>query len=86
MIWPLNRPVHPDDAFLGILQDTIAKIASAIAVFEPVYLIATPFNWANARARIISKVTLSQIAALAPLLAKANPTRLMSFIMSSICS
>ena len=31
MQWPVSRKVHPNAAFLDLLQDTIADIANAIA-------------------------------------------------------
>ena len=61
MMWPVNRRVHPDAEFLDILQDTIAEITSAIAEFEPIYLMAHPDDWANARARVSARVTLWDI-------------------------
>lgn len=36
MQWPVSRAVHPDSAFLDMLQQTIADAANAIADFEPV--------------------------------------------------
>ncbi len=61
MMWPVNRRVHPDLELLNILQDTIAEIASTIAEFETVYLCAHPDDWANAKARVSSKVKLWDI-------------------------
>jgi agmatine deiminase len=40
MQWPVNREVHPDADFLFDLQSTIADIASTIAEFEPVVMLA----------------------------------------------
>jgi agmatine deiminase len=40
MQWPVNRSVHDDADFLYDLQATIADIASTIAEFEPVVLMA----------------------------------------------
>jgi agmatine deiminase len=40
MQWPVNRTVHDDADFLFDLQGTIADIASTIAEFEPVVMLA----------------------------------------------
>jgi agmatine deiminase len=40
MQWPVNPQVHPDADFLFDLQSTIADIASTIAEFEPVVMLA----------------------------------------------
>jgi agmatine deiminase len=40
MQWPVNQAVHDDAGFLFDLQSTIADIASTIAEFEPVVLMA----------------------------------------------
>jgi agmatine deiminase len=40
MQWPVNRAVHDDADFLFDLQATIADIASTIAAFEPVVMLA----------------------------------------------
>jgi len=39
MQWPVSQRVHPDAAFLRILQQTIADIANIIADFEPVVML-----------------------------------------------
>ncbi len=40
MQWPVNRTVYDDADFLSDLQGTIAAIASTIAAFEPVVMLA----------------------------------------------
>jgi agmatine deiminase len=40
MQWPVSREVHPDADFLSDLQATIADVASTIAEFEPVVMLA----------------------------------------------
>lgn len=49
MQWPASRVVHPDKAFLRILQQTIADIANAIAEFEPVAMLASKSDMKQAR-------------------------------------
>jgi len=49
MQWPVNRQVHPETAFLDILQRTIADIANAIVAFEPVTLLMAAGDRASAR-------------------------------------
>ncbi len=39
MQWPVSRIVHPDAAFLELLQLTIAEIANTIVEFEPVVML-----------------------------------------------
>lgn len=39
MQWPVNRRVHPDRVFLGMLQQAIADIANTIAEFEPTVML-----------------------------------------------
>lgn len=61
MMWPAARTVHPEKAFLNILQQTIADIANAIAQFEPVILLAAPSDQARAKTMLSSNVTLWDI-------------------------
>jgi agmatine deiminase len=49
MMWPVNRAVHPDKAFLGYLQQTIADIANTIVEFEPVIMLASAGDHARAQ-------------------------------------
>jgi agmatine deiminase len=58
MQWPVSRQVYPDAGFLSQVQDTIARIAGAIAAFEPVILLAHPDDHATARARVPGGVAL----------------------------
>lgn len=57
MQWPVNRTVHDDADFLHDLQATIAAIASTIAAFEPVVLLA-----AAEHHKAISKLVSGQVA------------------------
>lgn len=61
MQWPSNRKVHPERAFLDILQQTIADIANTIAEFEPVVLLAAKEDHAAARKRLSATVELWDI-------------------------
>lgn len=61
MQWPVNREVHPDKAFLDILQQTIADIANAIAGFEPVVMLAAKADHALARSLLSNAVELWDI-------------------------
>ncbi len=56
--WPVSRAVHPDRAFLEILQETIADIANAIAEFQPVVMLAGAEHHGGARALLSEAVTL----------------------------
>ena len=58
MQWPSNRQVHPETAFLDVLQQTIADIANTIAEFEPVVLLAAKEDHAAARKRLSAAVEL----------------------------
>lgn len=61
MQWPVNRKVHPEKAFLKILQQTIADIANAITEFEPVVMLAAKDDHAHARSYLASAVDLWDI-------------------------
>lgn len=87
MMWPVNRSVHPERAFLEHLQRTIAEIANAIAQFEPVILLAAPSDHARAKRLLSSKVTLWDIATedlwardAGPLIAHQGAERVVSHI------
>ena len=62
MQWPVNRRVHDDADFLYDLQGTIAKIANAIAQFEPVVMLAAAQYHREIRRRVSSSVELWDIA------------------------
>jgi len=49
MMWPVSRKVHPEKAFLDVLQHTIADIANAIAALEPVIMLAAASDQAHAK-------------------------------------
>jgi agmatine deiminase len=61
MQWPVSRHVYADPVFLGIVQQTIADIANAIAEFEPVTMLAASDDHADARAKLSTNVILWDI-------------------------
>lgn len=61
MQWPVSRKVHPDRRFLEILQRTIAEIASTIAAFEPVVVLAARDDHAAVRRLVTDGVDLWDI-------------------------
>ena len=62
MQWPVSRRVYPDAAFLREIQKTIARIANAIAEFEPVTMLAAKSDHARARRHLAQKVELWDVA------------------------
>ncbi len=61
MQWPVNPEVHPDADFLFDLQGTIADIASTIAEFEPVILLAAAEHHKAIKKLVSSNVELWDI-------------------------
>lgn len=61
MQWPVNPVVHDDPDFLYDLQATIAAIASTIAGFEPVVLMAAAKHHRAIRKRVSGNVELWDI-------------------------
>ena len=61
MMWPVNRAVHPERAFLEYLQQTIANIANAIAAFEPVVMLAAASDQGPAKKLLSGNVELWDI-------------------------
>lgn len=61
MQWPVNRKVHTDGVFLGMLQGTIAKVANSIAEFEPVVMLMGKPHHAAARKKLSAKVEIWDI-------------------------
>ena len=61
MQWPVSRKVYRDRYFLGMVQQTIADIANAIAEFEPVIMLADASNYSAARKKLSGKVDLWDI-------------------------
>lgn len=61
MQWPVNRRVYSDRIFLEMVQRTIARVANAIAEFEPVVMLAAADDHAAARALLSKNVTLWDI-------------------------
>ena len=53
MQWPVDTNIHPDRAFLDILQQTIADIANSIVEFEPLTILAASEDQRRAR-RLLS--------------------------------
>ena len=62
MQWPVNRKVHDDADFLYDLQATIADIASTIAAFEPVVLLAAAEHHKAIKKLVSGQVELWDIA------------------------
>lgn len=61
MQWPVNRTVHDDADFLYDLQATIAEIASTIAEFEPLVMLAAAEHHKAIRKRVSGQVELWDI-------------------------
>ena len=61
MQWPVNRTVHEDADFLFDLQAAIAEIASTIAEFEPVVLMAAAEHHKAIRKLVSGRVDLWDI-------------------------
>lgn len=61
MQWPVNRTVHDDADFLFDLQATIADIASTIAEFEPVVMMAAARHHKAIRKLVSGQVELWDI-------------------------
>ncbi|WP_415920824.1 agmatine deiminase family protein [Tateyamaria sp. SN6-1] len=61
MMWPASRGVYRDPVFLRMVQRTIAEIASTIASFEPVYLLADASLHPQIRKQVSGSVTLWDI-------------------------
>lgn len=61
MQWPVNPAVHEDPDFLYDLQGTIADIASTIAEFEPVVMLAAAKYHKAIRKRVVGNVELWDI-------------------------
>jgi agmatine deiminase len=61
MQWPVNRRVYDAPGFLHDLQDSIADIASTIAAFEPVVMLAAAEHHKAIRKRVSGKVELWDI-------------------------
>lgn len=61
MQWPVNRTVHDDAGFLADLQATIADVASTIAAFEPVVMLAAAEHHKAIRRLVSAEVELWDI-------------------------
>ncbi len=61
MQWPVNRKVHPEKAFLRLLQQTIADIANTVSEFELVTLLAAKEHHKQLRRMISGAVELWDI-------------------------
>lgn len=61
MQWPVNRTVHEDAGFLRDLQGSIADIASTIAAFEPVVMLAAAEHHKAIRKLVSGQVDLWDI-------------------------
>lgn len=58
MQWPVSRAVYPEAWFLDEVQDTIARVANAIAQFEPVVMLCSEERHADVRRRLSAAVDL----------------------------
>ena len=58
MQWPVDRRVYADRIFLRMVQETIAEIASTIAAFEPVVILADRAHHPDIAKRVSSNVEL----------------------------
>lgn len=58
MQWPASRRIHRDAGFLDDLQGAVARIANAVAAFEPVAMLAAKEAHGAARRRLSSRVEL----------------------------
>ena len=61
MQWPVSRTVHPDTAFRGMLQQTIADVANTIAEFEPVVMLMDGKYEKSARKKLGRRVEVWHI-------------------------
>jgi agmatine deiminase len=61
MQWPVNRRVHDDADFLYDLQGAVARVANAIADFEPVAMLMDRAHVAAARRRLGAAVEIWEI-------------------------
>lgn len=61
MQWPVNREVHPDRAFLDMVQQTIADIANTIVDFEPVTLLMAAEDTGRAKAKLSDAIEVWDI-------------------------
>lgn len=61
MQWPVNTNVHPERAFLDILQQTIADIANSIVEFEPLTILAATEDQRRARSLLSGAVEIWDI-------------------------
>lgn len=61
MQWPVNRKVHPEKAFLDILQKTIADIANTIVEFEHVTILVAKEDQKRAKTLISNKIEIWNI-------------------------
>jgi len=61
MQWPVNRAVYPDHVFLGMVQNAIARIANAIAPFEPVVMLMADQYAKAARRKLSASIDIWDI-------------------------
>jgi len=61
MQWPVNRAVHPYQAFLDPLQQSIADVANTIAEFEPVVMLMDEPHAPAARRKLSATVEVWDI-------------------------
>lgn len=87
MQWPVNRQVYRDRVYLEMTQRTIADIANTIAAFEPVVVMAHPYDQRNARKWLSENVEIWDIPTedlwcrdAGPIFAKGNDGLVVSHI------
>jgi len=61
MQWPVNRQVHDDADFLGDLQGAVARLANAVAAFEPVVMLMDRTHFTAARRKLGAAVEIWEI-------------------------
>lgn len=61
MQWPVNRTLYPDRIFLSMVQNSIARIANAIAPFEPVVMLMAATYAKAARRKLSASIEIWDI-------------------------
>ncbi len=62
MQWPVSRAIYPQADVLADVQQTIARIANAIAAFEPVVMLMDPVHEPQARQLLSNAIDIWPIA------------------------
>ncbi|MGI9410846.1 MAG: agmatine deiminase family protein [Hyphomicrobiaceae bacterium] len=61
MQWPVNQQIHPDNAFLDVLQDSVAEVANTISEFEPVVMLMDPKYQKSSQRKLGRKIEVLDI-------------------------